>query len=206
MNAQCEIKTLTISEAITRFVVIPARKGAFDDLVFKRVNIRCPGLIKKVKDNFTYSLQRERRPGESQEQWENNVRIVRDELNYSILTRLNMETTVEELRIANEEIEQSKKNMQGLFNELLSVRDNVEPLIKKQIEDIRHIRMTTVSEVGMALNALRDIRKFFLESDYEKEIKRLYDFVALCKELKKLKDDGTLDALCETAIKLAIKE
>jgi hypothetical protein len=52
------------------------------------------------------------------------------------------------------------------------------------------------------LTALKDVRTFFLEGDYEKQIDRLREFIDLCERLKALKDSGTLDAIADTILKL----
>jgi len=53
---------------------------------------------------------------------------------------------------------------------------------------------------------LRDIRKFFLESDYKTEVERLERFVSLCREIKALKESGLFDAVCDTAIRMSVQE
>jgi hypothetical protein len=51
--------------------------------------------------------------------------------------------------------------------------------------------------------SLKEVRQFFLEGDYEKEIERLHEFVDLCERLKALTQDGFLDAVADTLLKLA---
>jgi hypothetical protein len=81
--------------------------------------------------------------------------------------------------------------------------DIVQPSLMKQAQDLRSARMTVVSEVQQALGAMRDVRKFFLESDYETEMARLERFVKVCRELQALKDDGVLDAVCDSSLRLS---
>ena len=57
--------------------------------------------------------------------------------------------------------------------------------------------MTIVSEVKQSLNVLKDVRKFFIEKDYETEMQNLERFINLCKEIKQLKEDGIFDAVCD---------
>jgi negative regulator of replication initiation len=83
--------------------------------------------------------------------------------------------------------------------------DFVNPELMKMIKDIRSSRMTATTEIKQSLVELRDIRKFFLETDYEEEMKRLERFVNLCKEIRQLKADGTFDSICESALKLSMK-
>lgn len=106
---------------------------------------------------------------------------------------------------SKESIEASKKTLQDLANEVSNLADIIQPALEKQIMAIRSARMATVNEIRESLLALREIRKFFLEDDYQKEMDRLAAFVALCKEVQTLKTDGTFDAVAETMIHLAVK-
>jgi hypothetical protein len=117
-----------------------------------------------------------------------------------------METANAELKLVNEEVTESKRILQSVYNEVRAVHDQVEPELIKQIAGIRNARMAIVSETQTMLTMLRDIRKFFLESDYEKEVYRLKEFISICKDLEGLKKSGVLDAVSDTIIKLATKE
>ena len=66
--------------------------------------------------------------------------------------------------------------------------------------------MTAVQEIQATLAMMKDIRKFFLDSDHSEEINRLRDFVGLCNELKALKENGTIDAISDTILKLSVKQ
>jgi len=112
----------------------------------------------------------------------------------------------EELKMANEQVEDSKKVLQGLYNDVRALNEQVSPMIRSQILELRNARMSVVSEVQTMLVMMKDIRKFFLESDYKEEVERLGKFVALCKELEELKRGGTLDAVSDVIIKLSLKE
>lgn len=105
----------------------------------------------------------------------------------------------------NQQMETSKKLLQELANEVTALAEVVQPALEKQIAALRSARMATVNEIQQTLVALRDIRKFFLEDDYQKELERLRDFVELCQLLKELKEAGVLDAVADTMIRLAIK-
>lgn len=115
-----------------------------------------------------------------------------------------MEITNETLKVINLEVDESKKILQNLVNEIKILHNIVEPALLKAIQDMRTARMTMVSEVSQSLKLLGDVRKFFFEKDYDEEMKRLERFVNICKEIKKLKDDGVFDAVCDSALKLAI--
>ena len=73
---------------------------------------------------------------------------------------------------------------------------------KTHIEQIRATRYTIVSETNTMMNALKDVRQFFMGSDHKEQIERLKGFVELCERLQKLKESGFLDAVADTMIKL----
>lgn len=76
--------------------------------------------------------------------------------------------------------------------------------VKVALEDMRQSRFAVVGEIAHLLQPLKDVRAFLLGRDYEVEIARLKEFCGLCERLKALKEDGTLDALADTIIKLAL--
>lgn len=117
-----------------------------------------------------------------------------------------MDNTLGLLKVANEDIEAYTETLKETVNEFKSIADLLQPEIMKQIQEIRSTRMAAVSEMQLLLNSLRDVRKFFLDKDYEQEMSRLERFVRVCKEIQQLKADGTLDAVCDAAIKLAVME
>ena len=81
--------------------------------------------------------------------------------------------------------------------------EEFERVTKAASQQVRTQRMTIVSECSSAVNALKDVRQFFLGPDYEREAKRLAEFVDLCERLKRLKDSGFLDTVADTMIRLA---
>jgi len=91
-------------------------------------------------------------------------------------------------------------------NELVSIAAVIDPMLTSMVNQIRDHRMTVVNELHQALQAMRDVRKFFLEEGYEKEMKRLEEFTKACQLLREMKQDGTLDAIADVAIRLAIKQ
>lgn len=105
----------------------------------------------------------------------------------------------------NSEMEKSKRVLQDLANELTALVEIVQPALERQTQALRNARMTAVAEVTLSLQAFRDLRKFFIEDDYEKQMQRLERFVDLCLKMKALKDDGTLDAVADTALRMAVK-
>jgi hypothetical protein len=76
--------------------------------------------------------------------------------------------------------------------------------VKMGIEDVRNSRFALVSEAATMAKSLREVRQFFIDKDYEKEINRLREFVELCERLVALKKDGTLDAVSDTMLRLAV--
>ncbi len=121
-------------------------------------------------------------------------------------TGVNMEQANELLKATNEEVTESKKVLQKLANEVRAVADQVNPMLIAQIQTLRQNRMATVREIQDTLAAMREIRKFFIESEHSKEMERLKEFVALCKDIAELKTSGVLDCIMDSIISLALKE
>jgi hypothetical protein len=117
-----------------------------------------------------------------------------------------MEETVELLNAVNAEVAESKARLEALANEVRALSDVVNPALAEQANALRTARMSVISEVNQSLTAMRDVRKFFFESSYEEEIARLERFVRVCREIQELKKAGIFDAVCDAAIRLAIKE
>jgi hypothetical protein len=84
------------------------------------------------------------------------------------------------------------------------VMEDFNARVKVALEDVRQSRMAVVGEVAHLLQPLKELRAFLLGKDYEFEIARLKEFCDLCERLAKLKKDGTLDAIADTIIKLAM--
>lgn len=77
---------------------------------------------------------------------------------------------------------------------------------KKYLEDIRQTRFAVVSETATMSKELKDVRQFFLGSDYHDQIGRLREFVDLCERLHKLKESGFLDTVADTMLRLAERQ
>jgi hypothetical protein len=75
--------------------------------------------------------------------------------------------------------------------------------LPKHMKTLREWRMTMEREKDTSLKALRELRQFFLESDYEREMTRLSEFVSLCERLRDLSKDGTLERVADVMLKLA---
>jgi|SRR5262252_865255 len=73
----------------------------------------------------------------------------------------------------------------------------------ERLKDLRMWRMAFDLEVKTLLRDAADIRQFFLDDKHIEEVKRLKEFVELCERLKALKQDGTLDAVMDSMLKLA---
>lgn len=71
------------------------------------------------------------------------------------------------------------------------------------LESIRQARVAIGIESRQLLSECGDVRKFFLSDDHEKELVKLREFIELCERLRSLKNDGTLDRLADTILKLS---
>lgn len=98
-------------------------------------------------------------------------------------------------------LEEATKGIGGIMGDF-------ERTVTAALQGIRSTRMAVVAECASVGNSLKDVRQFFLGPDYEKETKRLSEFVDLCERLQRLKDSGFLDTVADTMIRLssAIKE
>jgi hypothetical protein len=74
---------------------------------------------------------------------------------------------------------------------------------EKILTDYRMTRMAIGTEANLLLKECGDVRKFFLSDDHDKEVTKLREFVELAERLRALKNDGTLDKLADTILKLS---
>lgn len=112
----------------------------------------------------------------------------------------------ENLKKINTEVEQSKNVLRNLVNETKVLGELVNPVLAEEVSTLRQTRMVMVSELNQCLSTLREVRTFFLDKNHSVEVERLERFVSICRELKALKSDGTLDAVADVAIRLALRE
>ena len=117
-----------------------------------------------------------------------------------------VEDTIELIKKANSEVKESAETLKDLANQVSALTEVVHPHLLQLVRDLRANRMAVVSEVHQSLNELRELRKFFLDSDYTNEMARLERFVALCREFQTLKRDGVLDIVSDVSIRLALQE
>lgn len=127
-----------------------------------------------------------------------NLNLLKDE----IIVGAVMEKVDLELRRINEEVENSKKILEKMTNDVRKASSLLQPELIKIIQRIRESRMTINLEMSKSLTIMRDVRKFFLENDHKREINRLKEFIELSEKLKALIDDGTVDAITDIILKL----
>jgi hypothetical protein len=108
------------------------------------------------------------------------------------------------MKEGNEQLIKSKMEMEELVNQLKALADVTAPLIASHIEQIRAMRMTVNMEFSQMLKLLEDVRKFFMGSTHEVEMKRLEQFVKVAQDLRELKRDGTFDAVCDSIIRISM--
>jgi len=97
---------------------------------------------------------------------------------------------------------ESREIIDQLLHGIGGEMEQFEADVGKHIQTIRSTRFTVVSETNTMMNALKDVRQFFMGTDYKEQIDRLRGFVELCERLQKLKESGFLDAVADTMIKL----
>lgn len=89
--------------------------------------------------------------------------------------------------------------MLGLGGDMEQFRANS----KIYLDDVRNVRFAFVTETAQMTSQLKDIRQFFLGSDYKDQISRLKEFVDLCERLNNLKQSGFLDTVADTMLRLS---
>ena len=115
------------------------------------------------------------------------------------------------------EAKENYKDTEELLNKARDLADSVSYLlthfpepwkeyserVKKELEATRQIRFALENETRLMMAQFKEVRKFFLDEDYEEQVKRLSEFVSLCERLKALKEDGFLDTVADTMLRLA---
>jgi hypothetical protein len=70
------------------------------------------------------------------------------------------------------------------------------------LKDVTMLRMAIERETKFALTAAKDVREFFSGAAHEQQISRLKEFVETLERLKRLRDDGFLDAVADTILRM----
>jgi hypothetical protein len=89
----------------------------------------------------------------------------------------------------------------GIGDDLVRFRAS----IRAHCVEIQQTRYFMVAETAKIAGPLREVRQFFLSSDYKEEVARLSQFVDLCERLQKLKESGFLDKVADTMLTLSVK-
>ena len=111
----------------------------------------------------------------------------------------NVKSAIEEI---HEDIEKSIDVLQQSYNELLKTHGLIAPQIIKMSKELREKRLALTTEIKSSISLMRDIRKFFLEKDHKIEIERIEEFLNVCERVKALIEDGTMDTITETILRL----
>jgi hypothetical protein len=119
---------------------------------------------------------------------------------------LYVENTTELIRMTTEELQAAKVELQSTVNEMRPLVDLLRPLLLEQVQHVRDARTATTVESRNILNVLIDLRKFFLDRTFELEMERAERFLKICREVKSLKADGTLDAFADLILKLGVTD
>lgn len=102
------------------------------------------------------------------------------------------------------------KTTRGLLDEvsvdLQVAKHGISEFLKERtdfLKELRRFKFSVKNEVREVLSPVRDVREFFLEDDYAKQVSRLKEFTELCEKMKDLKESGFLDSVADTMLKLA---
>ena len=115
-----------------------------------------------------------------------------------------IEIMKQELLETATEAEEALEKVRGIYNNIVATYDQVQPHIKEMVTSIRSAKQGVVFELSSALTLMKDVRKFFIDSDYKEEMERLEAFVKLGERFRELIKDGTFEAVCDASLKLAV--
>lgn len=115
-----------------------------------------------------------------------------------------IEALPKETRPTVRSAEDARQIIQELLVGITVDMDKFKSNTKMYLEDIRQTRFAVVTETAQMTKELKDVRQFFLGSDYKEQIERLKEFVSLCEKLQKLKESGFLDKVADTMLRLAV--
>lgn len=115
-----------------------------------------------------------------------------------------MEKDAAALKLLNAEMKDGLKGLQDTVNIVFKTSEQLTPIFNELVKETRDMRMTVTTELQKSLKTMKDVRKFFFESDHKEELKRLQEFVTLGERMRALISDGTMDAVVDVAIKLAV--
>lgn len=113
-----------------------------------------------------------------------------------------MENIAGALDEVRKDVEAAQDVLQQSFNELLKTHNLLAPQIVKMSKELRDKRRALTTEIKLSLSLFKDIRAFFMEKDHKEEIERTTQFLDVCERMKALIDNGTMDAITETILKL----
>lgn len=115
-----------------------------------------------------------------------------------------LEDTSQLVEAAIKSAREAKEELRAIANECGDIGDVILPSLMDHVKLLRDARFALTTEAGQCLASLKEVRKFFFDSDYHMEMARLKEFIGLCNELKQLQSDGTLDAISDVMLKLAV--
>lgn len=100
------------------------------------------------------------------------------------------------------ELEQTKKEVEVTWNQLVELDEAITPTLVSMIERVRAKRMAMLSELREILSVSKEVREFFLNKEQEAQMRKMDDFIKACRAFKQLKDDGVLDVMIDAVLKL----
>lgn len=106
-----------------------------------------------------------------------------------------MEKTERLLTDIDAEANETKGVLQKLIKQTQGIAHIVNDLLLSETSRLRGHCETIATGVQQQFNSLREVRQFFLDTDYSAEMKDIETFIEFCGELLRLKTDGTLDAI-----------
>lgn len=110
------------------------------------------------------------------------------------------------MQMAAQEVERARDLLRKASTDIVKLADITIPALVEEVNHLRSIRMSLISEMKQIVEGLNSVREFFAAGDYEEEMKKIERFLSYCSYFKKFKEDGTMDAITDAAIHLAVKQ
>lgn len=108
------------------------------------------------------------------------------------------------LYIMSEVVKQAADAVETLATAAESITNSLnafKAIAAKTIDDVRAVRMSLTTEHVAVTKQLVELRQI-VGADFKAELEHMKELIGLCREMKKLHDEGVLDVLADVLIRL----
>lgn len=113
---------------------------------------------------------------------------------------MNEEKLIKEIATATAELEAAREVIRTLATDLADVAEVIEPVLLDHAKRLRQARMTTIDEIRLSVQALREYRDFLSSAHTQQAIDRGRQLVAVCTALEEFRMCGFLDAYLKAVV------